>query len=137
METTSDTTAANKRKRESVRASSQHSLSQPTRPKKSKNQQVPMSSVTDHNNVYREAPYLKVSPRLLLHALRRTPDDVFQTKSEQDFVYTRLKLFDQHYSLDLHRSLWQSYLDLGSEQQLWTVSRDLPRFDCDSHSFCA
>ena len=129
MEITSDTTVANKRKRESVRASSQHSLSQATRPKKIKNQPVTMSPIMDQNNVYQEAPYLKLSPRLLLHALRRTPDDIFQTKSEQNFVYSRLKLFDQHFSLDLHRSLWQSYLDLGSQQQLWTVSRDLSPFD--------
>lgn len=46
---------------------------------------------------------------------------------EQKFIYTRLSLFDEAYHLDLKQSLFQTYFDLGSQQQqqelqVWPVS---------------
>ena len=33
-----------------------------------------------------------------------------------------LDLLDQQYRLELHQNLWPTYLTLGSEHQLWSVS---------------
>ena len=50
----------------------------------------------------------------LNHALKKKPD--------QAYVQARLRLLDQQFSLDRHRHLWQSYVDLASEHRLWPVS---------------
>ncbi|CAF3776931.1 unnamed protein product, partial [Rotaria socialis] len=38
---------------------------------------------------------------------------------EQQFINVRLQLLDQQYCLEMDRQLWQSYLDIGSQQHLW------------------
>jgi hypothetical protein len=50
----------------------------------------------------------------LNHALRK--------EDEQQFIYVRLNLFDQQYWLEIDQHLWQSYLNIGLEKQLWPVS---------------
>jgi hypothetical protein len=44
-----------------------------------------------------------------------------KVKNEQQFIYTRLNLFDQYYCLDLDLKLQQSYLDTGLQQHSWPV----------------
>jgi hypothetical protein len=43
-------------------------------------------------------------------------------KKEQRFVLSRLKIVDQQFSLEQIRYLYQTYLDLGLQQQVWPVS---------------
>ncbi|CAF4886085.1 unnamed protein product, partial [Rotaria magnacalcarata] len=42
-----------------------------------------------------------------------------KTKLEQKFIYSRLKLLDLQFCLNIHQSLWQSYFDLSYEQHQW------------------
>jgi hypothetical protein len=48
-----------------------------------------------------------------------------KARNEQRFIYSRLQLFDEEFVLDRHRHLWQSYLDMGLQQQpeFWPVSK--------------
>ena len=116
---------SNKRKREPVRSVSQFSISQPPLPKKIKNKKqniVKKSSISIQDRIYRVASYLKRLPRQLIQTLRRQMGRPLKTKSERKFIYARLQLLDQQYALNLHRSLWQSYFDLGFEHGQWPVS---------------
>ncbi|CAM4955562.1 unnamed protein product [Rotaria socialis] len=108
-----------KRKREPVRSLSQFSISQPEPKKVKKKQNLIQTSTPDPDKVYRVASYLKRSPRLLIQALGRQLDRPLKTKSEHKFIYSRLKLLDLQFCLNIHQSLWQSYFDLGYEQNQW------------------
>ena len=128
----------NKRKRDLttnqvVRSTSELSIV-PSPPKKkmakSKNNVTTTNTTTAtsmvmHNNIYRCAPYLKRLSPILLQALRLQLDHALKKKIEQAFVYKRLQLLDKQFSLELHRSLWQSYMNMGSQQHIWPVSRIL------------
>ncbi|CAF1953820.1 unnamed protein product [Rotaria magnacalcarata] len=107
-----------KRKREPVRSLSQFSISQPG-PKKLKKQNIMQTSVLNPDKVYRVAFYLKRSPRLLIQILGRQLNHPLKTKSEHKFIYSRSKLLDLQFCLNIHQSLWQSYFDLGYEQHQW------------------
>jgi hypothetical protein len=78
--------------------------------------------VPNSDKVYRVASYLKRLPRLLIQTLGRQLNQPLKTKSEHRFIYSRLKLLDLQYCLNLHESLWHSYFNLGCEQQQWPVS---------------
>ncbi|CAM4840320.1 unnamed protein product, partial [Rotaria magnacalcarata] len=108
-----------KRKREPVRSLSQLSISQPEPKKVKKKQNIIQTSVSNPDKVYRVASYLKRSPRLLIQALGRQLNHLIKTKSENKFIYSRLKLLDLQFCLNTHQSLWQSYFDLGYEQHQW------------------
>ncbi|CAF3467602.1 unnamed protein product [Rotaria socialis] len=108
-----------KRKREPVRSLSQFSISQPEPKKVKKKQNLIQTSVPHLDKVYRVASYLKRIPRLLIQTLGRQLDHPIKTKSEHKFIYSRLKLLDQQFCLNIHQSLWQSYFDLGYERHQW------------------
>ncbi|CAF2261936.1 unnamed protein product, partial [Rotaria magnacalcarata] len=67
----------------------------------------------------RVASYLKRPSRLLIQALGRQLNHPLKAKSEHKFIYSRLKLLDLQFCLNVHQSLWQSYFDLGYEQHQW------------------
>ncbi|CAF5111784.1 unnamed protein product, partial [Rotaria sp. Silwood1] len=48
---------------------------------------------------------------LLKHKLRR--------KCERQFLHHRLQLLNQQCHTELRQNLWQSYLNLGSEKEVW------------------
>ncbi|CAF4563699.1 unnamed protein product, partial [Rotaria magnacalcarata] len=108
-----------KRKREPVRSLSQFSISQPVPKKVKKKQNLIQASVPNPDKVYRVAFYLKRSPRLLIQALGRQLNHPLKAKSEHKFIYSRLKLLDLQFCLNVHQSLWKSYFDLGYERQQW------------------
>ncbi|CAM4973951.1 unnamed protein product [Rotaria socialis] len=110
---------SNKRKREPVRSLSQISISQPISKKVKKKQNIIRTTIPNSDKVYRVASYLKRLPRLLIQALGRQLDQPLKTKLEHRFIYSRLKLLDLQYCLNIHESLWHSYFDLGCEQQQW------------------
>jgi hypothetical protein len=45
-----------------------------------------------------------------------------KTNPERVFIHRRLCLHDRRYCFDLHRYLWQSYLDIGAPSGTWPVS---------------
>ena len=60
-----------------------------------------------------------------MNTLRKHLNHPLKKRNEQKFVSSRLHLFDEEFALDLDRYLWQSYLDIGSQQQqpqVWPVS---------------
>ena len=54
--------------------------------------------------------------------LSKTLNYTFKEKNEQKYIYLRLNLFDQQYCLKVDEQLWQSYLDIGLQQNQWPVS---------------
>lgn len=78
--------------------------------------------------LYRQQPaYLKISWHILMQVLAKHLKHSLKKRMEQKFIYIRLSLLDEEYSLHLNQSLLQSYLDLGSQQQqqqlqIWPVS---------------
>ncbi|CAF2130690.1 unnamed protein product, partial [Rotaria magnacalcarata] len=114
--------ASIKRKRESVRSLSQFSISQPEPKKVKKKQNIIQTLVPKPDKVYRVASYLKRPSRLLIQALGRQLNHPLKAKSEHKFNYSRLKLLDLQFCLNVHQSLWQSYFDLGYEQNQWPLN---------------
>ncbi|CAF1497015.1 unnamed protein product, partial [Rotaria magnacalcarata] len=72
---------------------------------------------TIKNRNHRQSAYLKVSWNTLMNNLKIHLKSPLKKRNEQKFVYARLYLFDEEFTLDLDQYLWQSYLDLGSQQQ--------------------
>jgi hypothetical protein len=66
--------------------------------------------------------YLNRLPSTLYKMIGSRLNYSLKKKNEQQFVYTRLGLFDQRYYLELHQQLWQCYLDIGLQQHVWPVS---------------
>ena len=54
--------------------------------------------------------------------LSKTLNYNFKKPNEQQFIYTRLELLDQHYCLEVELQLWQSYFDIGITEHKWPVS---------------
>ncbi|CAF4086380.1 unnamed protein product, partial [Adineta steineri] len=69
------------------------------------------------NKKYQQAGYLRASWQTLMNTLRKHLNHPLKKRSEQKFVCSRLHLFDEEFALDLDRYLWQSYLEIGSQQQ--------------------
>ncbi|CAF4548417.1 unnamed protein product [Rotaria socialis] len=72
---------------------------------------------TIKNRNHRQSAYLKVSWNTLMNNLKIHLKSPLKKRNEQKFVYARLYLFDEEFTLDLDQYLWKSYLDLGSQQQ--------------------
>ncbi|CAF1496434.1 unnamed protein product [Adineta steineri] len=64
-----------------------------------------------------QSGYLRASWQTLMNALRKHLNHPLKKRNEQKFVCSRLHLFDEEFALDLNRYLWQSYLDIGLQQQ--------------------
>lgn len=79
-----------------------------------------MANVDLHLHKY--SKYLKMPRRLLLQSLRLQLDYRLTKKISQNYVLCRLKLLDEHFCADRIRHLYQSYLDLGFQDQTWKVS---------------
>ncbi|CAF1427583.1 unnamed protein product [Rotaria sordida] len=69
------------------------------------------------NKNHRQSAYLKVSWNILMNNLKTDLNHPLKKRNEQKFVYTRLHLFNEEFTLNLNQDIWQSYLDLGSQQQ--------------------
>ncbi|CAF2831392.1 unnamed protein product [Rotaria sp. Silwood2] len=84
--------------------------------KKKKRRRRTMKNIIKSKN-HRQSAYLKVSWNMLMNTLKIKLKHPLKKRNEQKFVYTRLHLFNEEFTLDLDRYLWQSYLDIGSQQQ--------------------
>ncbi|CAF1139902.1 unnamed protein product [Rotaria sordida] len=62
--------------------------------------------------------YLKQSPSIVIKTLSKALNFTFKEKGEKTFICIRLSLLDQYYCLQLQQQLWNSYLDVGIQQQL-------------------
>ncbi|CAF4037101.1 unnamed protein product [Rotaria sp. Silwood1] len=63
--------------------------------------------------------YLTHLPHLIFQALRQELNCSLNKKDEQIFIHLRLQLFDRQFRLELDQHLWQSYLDLFHQENLW------------------
>jgi hypothetical protein len=66
--------------------------------------------------------YLERSSSILFAMLKNASNYTFKKQYEKSFISTRLDLLDQQYCLEIDLNLWQSYLDIGLQQDRWPVS---------------
>ncbi|CAF5223456.1 unnamed protein product [Rotaria magnacalcarata] len=71
---------------------------------------------------YRQPMCLARSSSILCQILNKTLNYSLKKKDEKKIIFQRLQLLDQHYCLEMDRQLWQSYLDIGIQQNLWPVN---------------
>ncbi|CAF4248633.1 unnamed protein product [Adineta steineri] len=83
---------------------------------KEKTYNVPKSAST-LSVLQPQSGYLRASWQALMNTLRKHLNHPLKKRNEQKFIYSRLHLFDEEFALDLDRYLWQSYLDIGLQQQ--------------------
>ncbi|CAF1435639.1 unnamed protein product [Didymodactylos carnosus] len=84
---------------------------------------MPISSSTLSLSKQQPLPK-KTKPNILMPNKRNNRLPAYlrsPSKTEQHFIYKRLRLLGRQYRLNLHQTIWQSYLTLGSEQQLWPI----------------
>lgn len=74
---------------------------------------------------YRRPMYLRQPSFQLFRMLSKRLNYNLKKKHEQQFIYGRLQLLDQHYYLELDLQLWQSYSSIGLEHHKWPVSFSL------------
>jgi len=72
--------------------------------------------------LHKYSKYLKMPRRLLLRSLRLQLDRPLKREIDQNYILRRLQLIDEHFCVDRIRYLYQSYSDLGSQDQIWPVS---------------
>jgi hypothetical protein len=114
-----------------IKSMSQLSVSQASVPKKTKlspveimlsNSEINTQTSSQNDTLHKPSKYLKMPRRLLLHSLHLQLNCHLKKKQEQRFVLSRLKIVDQQFCLEKIRYLYQTYFDLGSQQQVWLVS---------------
>ena len=76
----------------------------------------------ENSTLYKTSKYLKMPRKLLLHSLRLQLNLPLKKKKEQNFLLSRLQIFDEQFRLDQIRYLYQNYFDLGEKFQIWPVS---------------
>ncbi|CAF4801074.1 unnamed protein product [Rotaria sp. Silwood1] len=115
---TTTTSKSNKRKQHMILSQSQRSTSHPLvkRMKKSKSSQITMTPLKP---TIRLPIYLRAHPNLLFRSLRLLLKHKLRKKCERQFLHHRLQLIDQQCRLELRQNLYQSYLNLGSEKEVW------------------
>lgn len=72
--------------------------------------------------LHKYSKYLKMPQRLLVRSLRLHLDHPLEKEIEQNYLLRRLHLIDEQFCVDRIQHLYQSYLDLGSQDQIWPVS---------------
>ncbi|CAF4098144.1 unnamed protein product, partial [Rotaria sordida] len=117
-ENNTTTSKSNKRKQQMTPSSSQRSTSHPSvkRMKRSKSSQITMTPLKTN---FKLPIYLKAHPNLLFRTLRLLLKHTLKKKCERQFLHSRLQLLDQQCRLELRQNLWQSYLNLGTEKEVW------------------
>ena len=115
----------------SMKSISQLSISQEVAWKKVKHSTSETGSSTREMNnekdpqqitMYKPSKYLKMPRKLLLNSLHLQLNYPLKKTKEQRFILARLKIIDQQFCLEQLRHLYQTYLDLGLQHQVWPVS---------------
>lgn len=121
---TTTTKKSKKRKQPTTPKSSQQSTSHSLvkRIKKTKSSQIRITPIKPY---YRLPIYLQVYPNLLFRTLSLQLKHTLKKKNERRFLHHRLQLLDEQHRLQLRKNLWQEYLTLGFQQQVWPVSANL------------
>lgn len=65
--------------------------------------------------------YLKRSSSILDQMVKQKLNYTLESQNERQFIYQRLRLFDQLYCLEVDLKLQQSYLETGLQEQRWPV----------------
>jgi hypothetical protein len=117
----------------SIKSMSQLSISQGGSKKAKNSTNESMSSDDNNSNqssqnnctLYKPSKYLKMPRKLLLHSLCFQLNYSLKKKKEHRFILSRLRILDQQFCLDQIRCLYQTYIDLGSQYQIWPVSFEI------------
>ena len=122
MTTMESTVKKTSRKRKHlVTSKSTSSISSRMHKRKRKKKSVKSHGMSTKLN-YRLPKYLKNASNLLFQSIRLQLKRKLNDKKEQKFIYRRLQLLDQQQRIDKYRHLWQTYLNLGFQYDLWPVS---------------
>ena len=115
----------------SMKSLSQLSISQPST-KKTKNNISQHKIASAHDNQadvghvddtqYKPSKHLRMPRKLLLRSLRLQLNSALKEQSDRQFLLARLELSDKKFCLDANKYLYQTYLDLGSRHNIWSVS---------------
>lgn len=84
-----------------------------------------MKSFDEDNDIpfCNSSKYLKMSQNILLNSLRLQLNHPIKRKSEQQFILSRLVLFDKQFCLTQTHELYQTYLDFTSKyHEIWPVN---------------
>ena len=73
-------------------------------------------------NVHKFSRYLRMPRRSLLASLRLQLNHPLKKKKLQCFILSRLQVLDRQYCFERIHHLYQSYLILGSQYQIWPVT---------------
>ncbi|CAF4535104.1 unnamed protein product [Rotaria sp. Silwood2] len=74
----------------------------------------------DPQMICRPSKYLKTIPLNVLYRIISIQiNHKLRTSQEKAFIQLRLCIFDALFCYDLHRCMWQSFLDMGSQYQIW------------------
>ncbi|CAF2819348.1 unnamed protein product [Rotaria sp. Silwood2] len=111
-------TKSKKRKHQMSQSSSQRSTSHELvkRIKRHKSSQITTAPLKPNLKL---PIYLKVHQNLLFRTLRLLLKHKLNRKCERQFLHRRLQLLNQQCHMELRQNLWQSYLTLGSEKEVW------------------
>ena len=106
-----------------MKALSQLSISQPST-KKTKNSLSHHTVASAHDNVtqYKPSKYLRMPRKIPLRSLRLQLNSALKEQKDRQFLLARLELSDKKLCLDANKYLYQTYLDLGSRHNIWSVS---------------
>lgn len=75
---------------------------------------------------YKPSKYLKMPRKLLLHSLHLQLNCRLKKKKEQHFILVLLKIMDRQFCLEQIHYLYQTYLKLGLQHQVLSVSIPVP-----------
>jgi hypothetical protein len=76
----------------------------------------------DYDLLSVQSKYLSMPKGQLDQALRIQLEHPLAKVEEQNFIRSRLILLDRQFCIDSNRHLWQTYLDIGTQCRLWSVS---------------
>lgn len=113
----------------SAKSLSQLSISQPSKKIMKDNIHQETRAFNDtavvHKDRQKASKYLRMPRQSLLRSLRLQLNLAIKKKKDQRFALSRLHLLDEKFCLDQSRYLHQTYLDLGSQYDLWPVSNNM------------
>ena len=71
--------------------------------------------------IFRLPLYLKRPSNIIFSMLKTQLKYTVTDRNEKQLIYYRLFLFDRQYYLAMQERLWNDYLEIGLQQNIWPV----------------
>ena len=79
-------------------------------------------STSVYDEFCRPSTYLNAPLSVMYPNLSRRLNINLKTNKERIFIHKRVCIIDRQLCFDLHRHLWQSFFDIGTQSRMWPVS---------------